>query len=199
MAAVLLNNSANIRIPTTTALTSSLNPSLVGQPVTLTATVSSGAGVPPNGENYHIQERDRCFGNGLSQRRGSSVTTSTLPAGTSTITASYGGDTTFATSTSAGLRQVTTKYATATALVASLNPALYGQKVTWTATVTSSGRTPTGPVSFTWDGIHTIGAAPLNGSGVATLTRANLSAYSYPLTAVYLGDANNDPGAVRLC
>jgi hypothetical protein len=80
---------------------------------------------------------------------------------------------------------------TSTSLTSSLNPSTYGQKVTWTATVTSSGSiTPTGKVQFTWSG-HTIGSATLNSSGVATLTRSSLNADTYPLTAVYAGDADN--------
>ena len=85
----------------------------------------------------------------------------------------------------------TTKSAPATKLVSSRNPSIYGQKVTWTATVTTSGAvTPTGKVKFTW-GIYTLGTATLNSSGDATLTRSNLNADTYPVTAVYLGDANN--------
>jgi hypothetical protein len=80
---------------------------------------------------------------------------------------------------------------TSTSLSSSLNPSIYGQKVTWTATVTTSGSiTPTGKVTFTWGG-NTIGTAALNASGVATLTKSNLNADTFPLTAVYSGDANN--------
>jgi hypothetical protein len=80
---------------------------------------------------------------------------------------------------------------TSTSLASSLNPSTYGQKVNWTATVTSSGSfTPTGNVHFTWSG-YTIGSATLNSSGVASLTKSNLNADSYPLTAVYVGDAAN--------
>jgi len=83
------------------------------------------------------------------------------------------------------------KSTTATSLISSLNPSTYGQKVTWTATVTSSGSiTPTGKVKFTWS-IYTVGSATLNSSGVATFTRSNLNADTFPLTAVYVGDANN--------
>jgi hypothetical protein len=78
------------------------------------------------------------------------------------------------------------------ALSSSLNPSIYGQKVTFTATVTSSGPTPTGKVRFTWSDF-TIGSAALNNSGVAILTKSMLNADPYPLTAVYLGDANNLP------
>ncbi len=80
---------------------------------------------------------------------------------------------------------------TSTSLVSGLNPSIYGQKVSWTATVTSSGSvTPTGTIKFMWSG-HTIGSATLNSSGVATLIRSNLIAGTYPLTAVYLGDVAN--------
>lgn len=83
------------------------------------------------------------------------------------------------------------KSTTSTSLISSLNPSIYGQKVTWTATVRSSGSiAPTGRVSFTWDG-YSIGAATLNASGVATLTKSNLNADLYPLTAVYSGDVTN--------
>jgi hypothetical protein len=83
------------------------------------------------------------------------------------------------------------KATTSTVLTSSLNPSIYGQKVTWTAKVTSSGSiAPTGRVNFTWYG-YSIGSATLNAVGVATLTRSNLNADTFPLTAVYLGDANN--------
>jgi len=90
--------------------------------------------------------------------------------------------------------------APATRLTSSLNPSIYGQAVTWTATVTtsSSSVTPTGNVVFRWsrDGRNfAIGTAPLNASGVAVLTRSNLDAdpfgSPYPLVAVYSGDAVN--------
>lgn len=80
---------------------------------------------------------------------------------------------------------------TSTTLTSSLNPSIYGQKVIFSATVrNSSGTIPTGQVSFTWSG-HTLGVANLNSSGVATLNKSYLNADSYPLTAVYMGDANN--------
>lgn len=83
------------------------------------------------------------------------------------------------------------KSATSTSLTSSLNPSIYGQKVTWTAAVTTtSSITPTGQVRFTWSG-NTIGSATLNSSGVATLSKSNLNANTLPLTAMYVGDANN--------
>jgi hypothetical protein len=189
---VLINSSRFT--PTTTTVVSSLNPSLVGQAVTVTATVSSTAGTPPNGETIMFSKDSAILGTAPLSEGTASLTTLSLPAGTFTINASYPGDSTFGVSTSPGLKQVvnpTSKSVTSTALISSLNPSTYGEKVTWTATVTSSGSTiPTGKVNFNWSG-HTIGSAALSSGGVATLTRSNLNADPYPLTAVYTGDANN--------
>jgi hypothetical protein len=179
---------------TTNTLTSSLNPSLVGQAVTFTARVSSNAGTPPNGESIIFKNGSAVLGTAPLSGGSASLTTSSLPAGADTITATYGGDSNFAASTSPGLRQVVNspaKSATSTLLVSSLNPSIYGQSVTWKASVTTTGSVPpTGTVNFTWDG-YSIGTATLNASGVASLTKSNLNVYTYPLTAVYSGDANS--------
>ena len=179
---------------TTTTLVSSLNPSLVGQAVTFTATVSSTAGTPRNGELVTFKNGSSVLGTGALSAGTAALTTSSLPAGTDTITATYPGDANFSGSTSPGLRQVvnsSSKSATLTTLTSGLNPSIYGQSVTWKATVTTSGSiAPTGTVNFAWDG-YSIGTATLNSSGVATLTKSNLNAYTYPLTAAYSGDANN--------
>ena len=179
---------------TTTALTSSLNPSVVGQSVTFTATVSSTSGTPPNGEVVTFYNGSAILGTGSLSTGTASFTTSALAAGTYTITATYPGDANFAASTSPALHQTvnsTGKSATTTTLASSLNPSIYGQKVTWTATVTTSGSAiPTGKVNFNWS-IFTLGSATLNSSGVATLTKSNTNADTYPLTAVYAGDSNN--------
>ena len=91
------------------------------------------------------------------------------------------------------------KSGTSTSLISSLNPSIYGQKVTWTATVTSSGSIkPTGKVNFTWSG-YTIGSATLNSSGVATLTRSNLNADTYPLTGGVRRRREQSAAARPLC
>jgi hypothetical protein len=190
---VLLNNTL-LNKATRTTLVSSPNPSLAGRAVTFTATVSTSSGVPPNGEIVTFNNGSVVLGTAPLSGGAASLIVSSLPVGTSTITATYPGDANFAASTSPGLKQVvnpTNKYATSTEFVSSLNPSNYGQKVTWNATVTSSGSvTPTGKVKFTWSG-YTIGSATLNSSGMATLTKSSLNADTYPLTAVYSGDAAN--------
>ena len=71
----------------------------------------------------------------------------------------------------------------------SQNPALAGSGVTFTATVSGSGGTPTGFVVFN-DGTTNLGIGTLNSSGMANLTTAALSVGGSPhsITAVYSGD-----------
>ena len=89
-----------------------------------------------------------------------------------------------------------TRAATSTSLTSSLNPATYGQAITLTATVTSTAGVPTGSVTFT-DGGTTLGSAPVNGSGVATLV-VSLPAGARALTATYSGNSNFDGSAGNL-
>lgn len=84
---------------------------------------------------------------------------------------------------------VGTLKSTGVALVSSLNPSAGGQAATFTATVTGSGGTPTGTVTFL-DGFTRIGTGTLNGSGVATFTTSSLIVGSHSITAAYSGDTN---------
>lgn len=78
-------------------------------------------------------------------------------------------------------------HATSTGVATSLNPSLYGDQVTFTATVTPS--TATGTVQF-FDGATLLGAATLS-AGSASLGTSQLSVGSHSITAVYGGDAND--------
>ncbi len=179
---------------TAVAVASSPNPSWFGQTVTLTAKVSSSGGTPPDGEPITFYDGVSSLNATLSGGI-ASVTTSFPRVGDFAITAIYYGDANFPTSTSPGLQQIVTRPPTSTVLASGLNPSTYGQKITWTATVTTLSSTPpTGKVNFIWQGTP-VGSASLNASGVATLTRSNLNAGSFSLTAMYTGDANNGPSA----
>jgi len=84
-----------------------------------------------------------------------------------------------------------TSITSSTTLASSLDPSTYGSPVTFTATVTGSGPTPTGTVTLR-EGGATLGTSALDGSGVATFVINTLSAAGSPhsITAVYGGDAN---------
>jgi Bacterial Ig-like domain (group 3)/RTX calcium-binding nonapeptide repeat (4 copies) len=74
-----------------------------------------------------------------------------------------------------------------TALAVSPNPSHTNDPITLTATVPGPGRTATGTVTFL-DGMTGLGSAPLDGSGVATLTGVTLPVGSHFLRAEYGGD-----------
>jgi hypothetical protein len=91
---------------TTTTLLGAPNPANVGQTVTLTATVaavSPGAGSPTGTVTF--SEGAATLGTGTVSSGVATLNISTLSAGSHTIIASYGGDTNFITSASAGFAQ----------------------------------------------------------------------------------------------
>jgi sugar lactone lactonase YvrE len=174
--------------PTTTSLASSMNPQVLGQPVTLTAAVSS---VSPNASGTIV------FYDGASVLSSVNVgtsgnavyTTSSLTFGTHTLTAVYSGDTNHATSTSQAVSELIVQSATAT-LTSSLNPSVAGTPVTFTLKLAAvDGVIPTGSVVFT-DGANSIGTATLDATGTATLQTSALSVASHEITASYAGDKN---------
>ena len=117
--------------------------------------------------------------------------TSSLDSGVHTITASYDGDAKHTASDPSDLTQTVTQSATSTALTTSQNPAVVGQPVTFTATVSPvppGAATPTGSVTFR-DGSATLGSVPLSG-GVAALQVSSVSSATRMITAVYDGSSN---------
>ncbi len=90
------------------------------------------------------------------------------------------------------------KAATVTAVTSSVNPSDFGQSVTFTATVTASAGTPAGDVQFKDNGSNLGTAVSLNGSGVATVTTAALTAGPHTITAEYAGNATFAPSTGTL-
>src|SRR5206468_2982342 len=128
-------------------------------------------------------------------------TNSSLSVGSHAITAVYNGSASFNTNTSPAVVQTVNRADTTTSLTSSLNPSLFGQSVTFTATVSvvSPGAgTRTGTVSFTIDGGSPTNVT-VNGSGVATLATASLSIGSHTVDTTYNGDGNfNGSSATQL-
>jgi hypothetical protein len=173
---------------TSTQLTSSVNPSTFGMPVTFTATVVSGYGVP-TGAVIFKRNGTALRSVNLANGRASFTTTPTqLPAGTSSIIALYSGDSKHASSTSAVLSQVIKKAATTTTLASQPNPSAVGQSVALTATVAAAPGTPTGTVLFK-NGNRTLGRAALS-NGTAILNTTFKTAGSFSLTVTYQGNNN---------
>ncbi len=96
------NVAENVLAPSTTQLSSSVNPSRVGQSVTFTATVT-GSSTPTGSVTF--LNGSATLGTSTLTSGTATLTTSSLAGGSHTITAAYGGDTTFGGS-SASLTQV---------------------------------------------------------------------------------------------
>ena len=180
---------------TSTVVTSSANPSAVGQSVTFTATVTiSGGRRRHSGRHCQLHGRHTILSTQTINAGGvATYATSTLTAGVHQITAVYNGDASkqIQGSTSAVLSQEVQAPTTAT-LTSSLNPSIFGNSITFTATVPPGGSSaPTGTVNFL-DGATTIGTGTLAGNpGVATFTTSALSVGTHPITAAYAGDSKN--------
>jgi probable HAF family extracellular repeat protein len=174
---------------TTTSLISDTNPSIYGEPVTLTATVASGTGAPPNGETVWFLSGGTQVGSQTLTGGTATLTTTDLPVGTDSITAVYGGDLNFAGNTSSAITQTVGKASSTTTLKSSLNPSTFGQSVTLTATVSGQlGGLATGMVTLR-NGSTSLGSATLSG-GSAVLATTALPVGTDSITAVYSGDTN---------
>ncbi len=182
------------KISSATSMTASPNPATIGNPVTLTATVTPSLGKAAPTGTVQFKSGTVELGSGAMNGSGvASITRSTtgLAAGTYPITASYSGDSNYDASTSAviDLKLEAETTPTATGLSVTPNPVAIGQTAMLTATVSSKTGVPTGSVSFFAEGVL-LGSASLS-TGVAQFSHstAGLTAGSYKVTAVYQGSA----------
>jgi hypothetical protein len=183
---------------TATQLSSSVNPSLFGQAVTFTATVSAAAGGTgaPTGMVTFMDGTTPLGTGTLSVVAGvdrATWSTAALIVGSHSITANYVGSGNFGASISAPLTQVVNKASTSTAVVSSIGSAVYGQSVAFTATVSAmspGSGTPTGTVQFQVDG-NNIGTPVALTAGTATsVSLSTLAAGSHTVRATYSGDGS---------
>lgn len=105
----------------------------------------------------------------------------TVPPGTVTVTSSAGGK------DSRTVDIAAEQVATTLSLGSSANPSVFGQPVTFTATVNGGTGTPTGTVTFR-DGSTVLGVINV-ANRTASITVSTLSAGTHSITAVYSGDA----------
>jgi len=184
---------------TLTSLVSSVNPSVFGQTVVLSATVaaSSGNGIPSGTVTF--TDGSTSLGSGTLDSAGkASISVSSLGASAHSITAAYQGTTNFVGSTSAPLVQTVSKSPASIALTSAPNPSTFGQDVAFTVHVQSAGgpvgAAPSGTVSLN-DGTISLGTVKLDNNGAAILTAASLTAGTHVITASYGGDANFSGGS----
>lgn len=196
------NSNVNIRAftslsGTSVALSSSANPSSVGQPVTFTAAIASSGGSPTGTVTFTDGGTTLC--NAVSvvaaAAQGQAVCTSNaLAAGAHTITATYsgGGNAAAAVATLAQTVNAAAPAATTATLSSSANPATTGQSIVFTATIASGSGVPGGSVTFR-DGTATLCTGTLSvvsGKGQATCTVASLATGVHAIAAAYAGSSS---------
>lgn len=180
---------------TTTTVVAGTSPSVVGQPVTFTATVdalSPGAGTPTGQVTFNSDGTAFATGtvvDGLAV----SPAISSLAAGIHVVGASYDGDTNFMTSVAPAISQTVNQAATTVSITSSSNPSIVTQNVLFTVTVSATapgGGTPDGTVQFTQSGSNLGPVQTLDAHGVASVSTSALDVGSHPVTAVYAGTSD---------
>ncbi len=181
-----------VRLPdpvqTRTTITADPSPSINGEPVTFTATVSptEGDGRPTGMVAFYSGNQP--LGGKVSLTNGQAVLIESLPLGTYQIWAEYEGTAAYTTSRSAELTHEVVRRPTTTTLTAAPNPATLGQTVTFNVVVAAAAGQPkpTGTVKF-YNGDTELGTQELT-NGTANLTTATLPVGQHTITVVYQGD-----------
>ncbi len=175
---------------TTTTLATSATSAVTGQKVTLTAAVAAvapGKGTPAGSIVFRDGATELAT---VALSGGRASRQVTLPVGSHSLTAEYipaNGNFTPSTGTAS---LVVSQASTTTTLTSSGTPALFGRKVTFTATlrVTAPGAgAPSGTMTFR-DGNTVLGAVSIT-NGRATWSGTSLARGAHSITATYSGDA----------
>lgn len=174
---------------TTTTLEASANSVVSGSVMTFTATVTGGSG--PAGSVSFYNNGTSLLGTAALNSSGiATLSYATTTTGILSVTASYSGNNSN-TGSSSNVSTVNVTGSASTNTVVSAVPTTVnqGQSITFTASVTGGGATPTGTVAF-YVGKNALGSAVLNGSGEAVLSTAALPVGADLVEASYPGDAN---------
>jgi len=169
-------------------LTSSLNPSVYGQPVTLQAAITAAGSVPTGAVTF--RDGSIALGTATIGANGiASIVTSLLGVGTHSITANYAGSANVLASSSPVFAQIVNKAASTVVLSTSNANPNVGDSITFTAATGSTAGVPSGAMQFL-DGSTVLGTVLLNAQGAAVFTATSLTAGAHTIYAVYAGDAN---------
>ena len=191
----------NVEQRTTVMLNPSANPSLIGNTVTFTVSVTSGLVVGLNGSQpapvgsiaptgmVTLSDGSTILGTAALNNSGAAAfSISALALGTHTITASYAGDAQNFPATSPALTVAIQLHSSANTLTVSSASIPQDQPLTLVATLKGDASVPpSGTVVFS-AGSTTFGSATLNASGIATVT-VSPALGTYDIIATYQGDS----------
>lgn len=138
---------------TATVVTSSANPSIPGQEVRFTAQVKARLGGSPTG-TIQFNVDGLALGTPVAVVQGVAISEGVADLNSAIghdVVAVYAGDSDFASSSGAMTQRVGADLAVAT-VTSSLNPSVFGEGVSFTATVTAAALVPPGSVQFSIDG-----------------------------------------------
>jgi hypothetical protein len=198
------------RDATTTAISLDSSSVTYGTAITITATVSHSAGIgDPTGEFAFFDTLPIGTPQGVgSTGTGEAKLIVSLPVGSHSLTAIYGGDASYNGSTSSASSATVTKMDTTTTCSTSSGTTTYGGSVTLTADVATTNENPdclapSGKVEFFYkigSGSYvslglvrvtgTVGSSGHGASATCYLTLATLPAGSLTIKATYAGDDN---------
>jgi probable HAF family extracellular repeat protein len=172
-------------------LSSSPNPSYVGQAFTLTATASSIVGPPPDGENLNFFSGTVLLG-AVPMRAGAAQFDSFGSKATKIgFRSRYPGDLNYYPSKPTSLTQAVNRWPTTIALRSDNTSSNYGKAVTLTAQVNTSGPDGlTGNVVFE-SGATRLGSRVPSATGIAMWTTTKLPLGIDAVTATYSDDPSN--------
>jgi hypothetical protein len=180
---------------TTTSLTSNRNPAQPTQIVTFTARVTesvSGADVPAGVVTFRITNpgaADTTQTVAVDTQGRATFSTASMSEGTHVVTAKYNSTIPWLGSTSAPLPQVVAKRASSVSLRSSDTTTVFGQAVTFTATMNDVSAA--GTVTFTIGTRKLVGV--VDGDGIARVVISNLAVGTHRVTAAYSGSPMFNP------
>lgn len=185
--------------PTSTALTISPNPATSQQVVTLTATVSDI--YAPVVGTVNFLDNGLLIGTGTVVNGVATVMLNFTIPGQHSVSACFVASLDYLGSCASVTTLIVTlppsPDSTQTLLTSNANPSYFGQAVTFTSPVSTTGAftaIPTGTVTY-FDGATAIGTGTLDGAGNASFTASALAIGTHTMTASYAGN-NSFTGSV---
>jgi hypothetical protein len=171
------------------ALPPSANPAYVSNPITFTATLTSGEGAPTGTVSFY--DGTTLLGSGSLASGVATYTTSSLAAGSHSITAAYSGDGNFAAVTSSAVSELTENFTIGAGSGGNSSVTVSpGGQAVYTFTVTPpAGNVFAGPITFTVAGLPTSATATF----LPATVQAGAGATTVTMTVILPASAESQP------